>query len=144
MNAERYTMTKQKPAPLWRYSLRWSLPHRPCPGPLELAVAEVLAGARCPPEVSALWRPGTGYAVCLDFPQAQAVRRWSDEQRVAVRKRNLVRRVERAAPLFADEFQTSDELDDDHRYGAALGSRAIVKKASMRSARDEFFSTCRA
>ncbi|EBQ5112888.1 theronine dehydrogenase, partial [Salmonella enterica] len=21
----------------WRYSLRWKLPHRPCPGPQELA-----------------------------------------------------------------------------------------------------------
>jgi len=27
--------TTRKPAGLWRYSLRWSLPHKPCPGPLE-------------------------------------------------------------------------------------------------------------
>ncbi len=53
---------------LWRYSLRWGLPHRPCPGPHELAAAEVPAGQQCPPEVANLWRPGTGYVVCIDFP----------------------------------------------------------------------------
>ena len=26
----------------WRYSLRWKLPHRPCPGPLELVSVVVI------------------------------------------------------------------------------------------------------
>ena len=96
--------TTRKPAGLWRYSLRWSLPHKPCPGPLELAAAEVPAGDQCPPVVADLWKPGTGYAVCVDFPQPAEIRRWSDERKAQARRRNLARRVEKAAPLFADEL----------------------------------------
>lgn len=88
----------------WRYSVRWGLPHKPCPGAFELAAAEVPAGSPCPEAVRAHWKPGTGYAVCLDFPQAAPVRRWSEDRKAAARKRNLTRRVERAAPLFADEL----------------------------------------
>lgn len=88
----------------WRYSVRWGLPHKPCPGVLVLASAEVPAGERCPEAVRAHWAPGTGYAICLDFPQSGAVRHWSDERKAQTRKRNLARRVEKAAPLFAEEF----------------------------------------
>ncbi|MFU2883567.1 theronine dehydrogenase [Pseudomonas aeruginosa] len=70
---------------MWRYSLRWSLPHKPCPGPLELAAAEVPAGDQCPPVVADLWKPGTGYAVCVDFPQPAEIRRWSDERKAQAR-----------------------------------------------------------
>lgn len=88
----------------WRYSLRWCMPHLACPGEVELVSAEVPAGADCPPEVKGLWKPGTGYAVCIDFPEARAIRRWTAERRAAARRRNLERRIEKAAPLFADEL----------------------------------------
>lgn len=89
----------------WRYSLRWGFPHRPCPGAFELAAAEVPPGAPCPPEVAALWKPGTGYVVCLDFQQPDtAPRRWSKEAKARVRKRNLAAQLKRKVPLFADEL----------------------------------------
>ena len=72
-------------------------------GPRVLASAEVPAGALCPPEVRDLWKAGTGYGIHIDFPQA-AVRRWSEEAKANVRCRNLVARVQKAAPLFADEL----------------------------------------
>ena len=97
-------MKKATPVQMWRYSVRWSLPHKPCPASVELAVMEVPAGSRCPSEVLAFWKPGTGYAVSLDFPQAGPVKRWSAERRANVRRQNLVRRIERHAPLFADEL----------------------------------------
>jgi hypothetical protein len=34
----------------WRYSLRWKLPHKPCPGPLELVSVVVEAGQAAPEE----------------------------------------------------------------------------------------------
>ncbi len=34
----------------WRYSLRWKLPHRPCPGPRELISVVVEAGQAAPEE----------------------------------------------------------------------------------------------
>ncbi len=91
-------------ASLWRYSLRWSLPHLPCSGTRELASAEVPAGSPCPPSVASLWMPGAGYAISIDFPPPGPIRRWSDERKAAARRRNLERRVQRKAPLFADEL----------------------------------------
>ena len=87
----------------WRYSVRWALPHLPCPGPRELAAAEVDAGAPCPPEVEAFWKPGAGYCVSLDFQPAE-LRRWSTEAKARVRKRNLEKRLQRRVPLFAAEL----------------------------------------
>ncbi|MBR8851087.1 hypothetical protein J0X08_05241 (plasmid) [Klebsiella variicola] len=81
----------------WRYSLRWKLPDRPCPGPQELVSVVVEAGQAAPEEVMSCWVAGAGYAVCVDFPDERQIKRWSDE-------RNLVRRINRIAPLFADEL----------------------------------------
>ena len=97
-------MAKRAAGLLWHYALRWSLPHKPCPGAEVLASAEVSAGERCPPQVLGLWKPGTGYAIHVDFAQSAAVRRWTSEQKATVRQRNLVQRVQKAAPLFADEL----------------------------------------
>ncbi len=90
---------------MWRYSLRWGLPHTPCPGAFELAAAEVLPGDPCPEAVEALWKPGAGYVISIDFQQPEgAMRRWSKEAKARVRQRNLAARLQRQAPLFADEL----------------------------------------
>lgn len=103
---------KGRPLPaglMWRYSLRWGLPHRPCPGPFELAAAEVQPGQPCPPAVAALWKPGAGYVVSIDFQQPEsAMRRWSQEAKARARRRNLAARLQRQAPLFADELFTRE------------------------------------
>lgn len=90
---------------LWRYSLRWGLPHQPCPGDFEIASAEVAPGEPCPAAVSDLWKAGTGYVVTVDFQQADIpVRRWGKEAKAKVRRGNLAKRLQRHAPLFADEL----------------------------------------
>lgn len=50
------------------------------------------------------WVAGAGDAVCLDFISDRPVRRWSEERKAAVRRRNLEKRINRHAPLFADEL----------------------------------------
>lgn len=67
----------------WRYSLRWGNPHTRPTCDLVLAAAEVAAGAPCPPEVSARWVPGGGYAVCVDVLDPRPIRRWSQEAKGA-------------------------------------------------------------
>lgn len=96
-------MNPAKPG-VWRYSLTWVRPLVPCPGAKELAAVDVPLGACCPPELMALWRPLTGYAICLDFPPPGPPRRWSAEAKSRVRRSRLVKRVEKRAPLFADEL----------------------------------------
>ncbi|WP_242450079.1 theronine dehydrogenase [Klebsiella variicola] len=84
--------------------MRWKRPHRPCPGPLELVSVVVEAGQATPEEVMSCWVAGAGYAVCVDFLDERQIKRWSDERKAAARHRNLVRRINRIAPLFADEL----------------------------------------
>ncbi|EFT2484982.1 theronine dehydrogenase [Salmonella enterica] len=88
----------------WRYSLRWKLSRTLCPGPYELVSEVVEAGLPAPKSVMSRWVPDVGYAVCVDFLDERQVRRWSDERKAAARRQNLERRVNRIAPLFADEF----------------------------------------
>jgi hypothetical protein len=95
----------------WRYSLRWKLPS-PCPGPHELASEVVEAGQPAPESIMSLWVAGAGYAVCVDFPDERQIKRWSDERKAAARRRNLERRVNRMAPLFAEEL-IERELEGD-------------------------------
>ncbi|WP_395306070.1 theronine dehydrogenase [Enterobacter sp. ECC-019] len=87
----------------WRYSLRWKLPS-PCPGKEVLTMAEVEAGQSAPESIMSLWVAGAGYAVCVDFPGDKPIRRWSEERKAAVRRRNMQARINRVAPLFADEL----------------------------------------
>lgn len=92
----------------WRYSLRWSLQHRVCPGAEELAVVIVPAGTPVPESIMCQFVAGSGYAVCLDFLSVRPVRRWTPERKAQARQRNLIRRVMKAAPLFADELITRE------------------------------------
>ncbi|MBL1980692.1 theronine dehydrogenase, partial [Klebsiella pneumoniae] len=39
-----------------------------------------------------------------DVLYERPIRRWSDERKAATRRRNLARRVNRIAPLFADDL----------------------------------------
>lgn len=98
----------RRPVPanlIWRYSLRWGMPHKPCPGIFELAAAEVLPGDPCPESVAALWKPGAGYVVSIDFQQPEnAMRRWGKAAKARVRQRNLAARLQRQVPLFAAEL----------------------------------------
>lgn len=92
----------------WRYSLRWGNPYTQPPGAAVLAEALVPAGAACPPEVQALWRPGAGYAICIDFDdlpyELMLARKWSPERKGKVRVKRLENRIAKAFPLFADEL----------------------------------------
>ena len=99
-------MQKQKGK--WRYALRWSLPHLPCPGEMVIISRDVSAGEKCPAEIEALWKPGQGYAISIDFLDTQPIRRWSPEARARVRRLNLRRRLDKKMPLFAEMFADAE------------------------------------
>jgi hypothetical protein len=69
-------------------------------------VRHVRAGTPIPPAILDAWTQcqPQGYRVCLDFPQAAAVRRWSAESKGKARQRRMVKRIEQAAPLIANEL----------------------------------------
>jgi hypothetical protein len=80
----------------WRYSLRWKLPHRPCPGPRELISVVVEAGQAAPEEVMSRWWLAQVTLYAWIFGQKQ-IQRWSDERKAAVRRRNMQARIHRVA-----------------------------------------------
>jgi len=88
----------------WMYSVRWSLRDVPCPGETELIRMTVPAGAPIPDEVLAKHEFCSGYAVCIDFLSDREIKRWSPERKAAARRRNMERRINKRAPLFAEEL----------------------------------------
>jgi hypothetical protein len=115
------------PRPQWRYSVRWALPHKPCPGAHELASVLVDAGAPIPEELARVHVLGGGYAVHIDFPPAGPVRRWSPEAKARTRQRNLAARLQRHAPLFADQlYEREVAARPEYFAGAAMPSPASI------------------
>lgn len=103
---------------VWTYSLRWSNPYTEPPGPRELLSVDVEVGAPVPEAIKSRWRPGTGYAICVDFPQLP-IKRWSPERKASVRKARLARRIQKQAPLFAEEL-IERELQGREAYFSGL------------------------
>lgn len=125
-------MKKPRPAKsveMVRYSLIWRLPHVPCPGEPVLISVDVERGAKCPPEVLALWVPGGGYAVTWQLLNPAPPRRWSIEAKGRVRELNLKRRLEKKLPLFASMF-AEQELARRPDYFAGKDTPIPAKKAN--------------
>ncbi len=83
--------------------LRWKLPHRPARVHWSWFPLSWRQGRRHL-KVMSCWVAGAGYAVCVDFLDERQIKRWSDERKAAVRRRNMQARIHRVAPLFADEL----------------------------------------
>ena len=62
---------------------------------------------RCPPELDAMWRPGTGYAVCVESVEKPG-RRQSPETVGKRRRDSLRKRLERDYPLFAEQMYNAE------------------------------------
>ena len=93
---------------MFRYTLAWGNPHIPCPGDRVLVSIEA-ATSGIPAEITARWRPGTGYAVfCQPLLPDSKQRRWSREAKARVRRANLLRRLERKIPLFAADLHAAE------------------------------------
>lgn len=68
----------------------------------------VPAGVPTPASIMALFVPGSGYAVCIDFLYIRPIKRWTPERKAQARQRNMRRRITKVAPLFADELIASE------------------------------------
>jgi hypothetical protein len=104
------------PIRTWHYALRWANPYREPPGPAILAEATVPAGSPCPAEIRDRHQPGSGYAICIDFPAMDTkTRTWSPEAKARNRTARLKQRMEKDYPLFAEEL-TQRTLDARSEY----------------------------
>lgn len=110
------TPTRSTPKAPWTYTVQWANPYREPPGPAQLGEMTVPAGTPCPPELAALHVPGSGYAIHINIPTRET-RGWSPEAKARNRTRRLQQRLERDAPLFAEEL-TERELTARSTYYA--------------------------
>lgn len=110
-------MTKRAAPLMWRYSLRWCLPHRPYPEPRELLIRHVRPGVPIPAVIPEAWKQHQpqGCGVCIEFPQSVAAKRWSAERNGEARQRQIAKRIVKAAPLLANEL-ISRELRERSGY----------------------------
>lgn len=97
----------------WRCTLAWR--HGPKPPPE--GMPRVLKAVLCdkpnpvPREIHDAWLamgPGSGWSVGWEEIEQRPVRRWSQEAKARVRQSNLRRRIEKAFPLFADDFVAAE------------------------------------
>lgn len=100
----------RKPSPAQRsiLSVYWTNPHTSPPGDGERILWScTVLDRRAENEILAAHAPavplGGGYGHGITIPIAPG-RKLSAETKAKIRRRNLRRRIERQAPLFADEF----------------------------------------
>lgn len=93
-------------APRWIYKVRWSNPYTYNESSglaYELAAAETQPGQPAPAELQQIAASNPGYTITLGFDYGQR-RQWTPEAKGRKRQANMKRRIQQAAPLFADEL----------------------------------------
>lgn len=91
----------------WLYELRWGNPHTQPTDPkkLVLLAQSVPPGAPAPPTIFEAWQQHKNYSISLTIvTPEEKIRRWSPEAKARNRRRRLKRRMQKHAPLFADEL----------------------------------------
>jgi len=111
------------------FTLEWFNPYTSPPGnePRLLAGYFIPTSGACPgtpPEISTMWKPGTGYSVIVRSLSVP-VKPQSPEKLSRLRKKTLRRKITERYPMFADEFfQQSLEHNPDYFEGRSLRDAA--------------------
>ncbi|MBE3038016.1 MAG: hypothetical protein IMZ62_04290 [Chloroflexi bacterium] len=91
---------------------------------------------KTPPEIEAVWKPGSGYAQYVTFLN-EPPKQLNQEQLSNIRVKRLRRRVEKKYPLFADQI-VSEEITANSEYYAG------ITRADLQAAHDGIVSEERA
>jgi len=114
----------------YRYSVEWSNPYKPPLDGQPLVKAEMFETANqrdermargektIPEKIRAMHQPGDGYCVCFQAI-CEPVREMSQEKLAVIRKKRLVRRMEKKYPLFAQEM-IDQEISRNPDYYAGI------------------------
>ena len=99
------------------YSIEWSNPYTepPC-GDRVLSTVDLPDGSECPKWMKDSLQPGSGYSLFVRFQEPEP-RRLSKEGLASVRRKRLRARLDKSAPLFADEL-FDQEIERNPSYYA--------------------------
>jgi len=92
-------------------------------------------GEPAPGWLSALARLHKGYSICWNPLQKPNFR--SRETKASIRKKRLISRNEKQAPLFAEEL-TERSLQSDPEYYAAKTERDFMREEFIREYKNEY------
>lgn len=90
----------------WTYSITWGNPYTtPADGkPRTLCTRAVTPGTALPDDMEEIRKANPGYACHVGF-QSEPVKAWPKERKAEARIRNMRKRIQRDAPLFAAELE---------------------------------------
>ena len=118
-----------------RYTITWRNPYKPRPAGLP----KILCSSPFEEELTLPWIIASNWglsawAIGIYFEHPKPKRRMDEEKRAAMRKKRMHTRLEKTAPLFADEFEKK-ELEKRADYFAG---KSQVNEAELNQRMDEF------
>ncbi len=70
-----------------------------------------------PPAIDALWWPGCGYSLSVQVLDSKPPRKLSETAKHSIRRKALTRRIQKAAPLFAEDLLEEALAEQPEYYG---------------------------
>lgn len=118
-----------------RYTITWRNPYKPRPAGLP----KILCSSPFEEELTLPWIIASNWglsawAIGIYFEHPKPKRKMDEEKRAAMRKKRMHTRIEKTAPLFADEFEKK-ELEKRADYFAG---KSQVDEAELNKRMDEF------
>lgn len=107
------------PAPeMCRWSLKWSNPYTDPPdGKPHVLVEQILPRGVRPDEVDRQHVIGSGYAIYFQAITTAEPRQLSIQAKQSIRRKAAVRRIEKAAPLFAESLIAQTLANQPEYFG---------------------------
>ena len=126
---------KDRPVSDLRYTVTWRSPYKPRPAGLP----KILCSSPFEEELTLPWIIASNWginawAIGIYFEHPKPKRKMDEEKRASMRRKRMQTRVEKTAPLFADEFEKK-ELEKRADYFAG---KSQVDEAELNQRMDEF------
>lgn len=126
---------KDRPVSDLRYTVTWRNPYKPRPAGLP----KILCSSPFEEELTLPWIIASNWginawAIGIYFEHPKPKRKMDEEKRASMRRKRMQARVEKTAPLFADEFEKK-ELQQRPEYFAG---KSQVDEAELNKRIEEF------
>lgn len=126
---------KDRPVSDLRYTVTWRSPYKPRPAGLP----KILCSSPFEEELTLPWIIASNWginawAIGIYFEHPKPKRKMDEEKRASMRRKRMQTRVEKTAPLFADEFEKK-ELQQRPEYFAG---KSQVDEAELNKRIEEF------
>ncbi len=124
------------------HRIQWGSPYTEPPDGGLRVLAEVFCLNNQPPGGFPQHTPGGGYCYSVACVSAPSDKRLTQEQLASVRKKRLVRRIERRFPLFAEEIIAEKIANNQSYYEGVTDPEIAERRNAAIAAEDAFYRRC--